>query len=118
VNQAADILNPDLRNSGGFLETKRIADMADTYGLPMCTHNTASQLHTWANCQWAGAIRDFITCETITGEGGWMDQVLALDGPYIEKGFIRVNTTRPGLGVDLNPDVVKANLAPGEVWWG
>ena len=118
VNQAADILNPDLRNSGGFLETKRIADMADTYGLPMCTHNTASQLHTWANCQWAGAIRDFITCETITGEGGWMDQVLALDGPYIKKGFIRVNTTRPGLGVDLNPDVVKANLAPGEVWWG
>ncbi|MCU1325309.1 MAG: Mandelate racemase/muconate lactonizing enzyme C-terminal domain protein [Bryobacterales bacterium] len=118
VNQAADILNPDLRNSGGFLETKRIADMADGYGLPMCTHNTASQLHTWANCQWAGAIRDFITCETITGQGGWMDQLLALDGPYIEKGFVRVNMTKPGLGADLNPDTVKAHLAPGENWWG
>jgi L-alanine-DL-glutamate epimerase-like enolase superfamily enzyme len=116
VNAAADILNPDLRNSGGFLETKRIADMADLYGLPMSTHNTGSQLNTWATCQWAGAIRDFLCCETITGKGDWMDQVLALDGPYIKDGFIRL-TDKPGLGVDLNPDVVKAHLAPGEQWW-
>ena len=34
INQGADILHPDLRNSGGFLETKRIADLAHIYGLP------------------------------------------------------------------------------------
>src|SRR5579885_34858 len=117
INQGADILNPDLRNSGGFLETKRIADMADVFGLPMCNHNTGSQLNTWATCQWAGAIRDYMTCETVTGQGGWMDQLLALEGPYIEDGFVRVNQ-KPGLGVDLNPDVVKAHLAEGEKWWG
>jgi L-alanine-DL-glutamate epimerase-like enolase superfamily enzyme len=117
INEGADILNPDLRNSGGFLETKRIADMADVFNLPMCNHNTGSQLHTWATCQWAGAVRDYMTCETITGEGGWMDQVLALEGPYIEDGFVRVNQ-KPGLGVDLNPDIVKAHLADGESWWG
>ena len=117
INQGADILNPDLRNSGGFLETKRIADMADVFGLPVCNHNTGSQLHTWATCQWAGAIRDYMTCETITGQGGWMDQLLALEGPYIERGFVHVND-RPGLGVDLNPDIVKAHLGTGESWWG
>ncbi len=117
LNQGADILNPDLRNSGGFLETKRIADMADVFGLPISTHNTGSQLHTWATCQWAGSIRDYMTCETVTGTGGWMDQLLVLDGPYIQDGFIRVNTTKTGLGVDLNPDTVKAHLAPGETWW-
>jgi L-alanine-DL-glutamate epimerase-like enolase superfamily enzyme len=117
VNQGADILNPDLRNSGGFLETKRIADMADVFGLPMCNHNTGSQLHTWATCQWAGSIRDYMTCETVTGQGGWMDQLLALDGPYIEDGFVRIND-KPGFGVELNPDVVKAHLADGEKWWG
>jgi L-alanine-DL-glutamate epimerase-like enolase superfamily enzyme len=58
-----------------------------------------------------------MTCETITGEGGWMDQLLALEGPYIEDGFVRVNQ-KPGLGVDLNPDIVKAHLADGETWWG
>ena len=30
INHGCDILHPDLRNSGGFLETKRMADMADS----------------------------------------------------------------------------------------
>ena len=117
VNQGCDIVNPDLRNSGGFLETKRIADMADAFNIPIATHNTASQVHTWANCQWAASIRDFVAVETITGEGGWMDQLLVLDGPYMKNGFVQVSD-KPGLGIELNADVVKAHLAEGERWWG
>jgi L-alanine-DL-glutamate epimerase-like enolase superfamily enzyme len=117
VNQACDIVNPDLRNSGGFLETKRIADLASLYGIPMTTHNTGSQLHTYQACQWAASVRDFLMCETITGEGGWMDQVLRLDGPYIEKGYVKTSD-KPGTGVELNRDVVQAHLAPGQKWWG
>jgi len=116
IHQGCDILHPDLRNSGGFLETKRIADMASIYGLPMATHNTGSQMHTWATCQWAASIRDFLAVETITGQGGWMDQLLMLDGPYIKSGFVQV-TDKPGFGVEINADVAKAHLAPGETWW-
>ena len=117
VNQGCDILHPDLRNSGGFLENKRIADMAEVWGLPMATHNTGSQLNTWATCQWAGSIRDFTACETVTGKGDWMDELLILDRPYIEYGYIII-TDNPGLGVDLSPDVAQAHLAEGETWWG
>jgi len=117
IQHGCDILHPDLRNSGGFLETKRIADMADVFGLPMANHNTGSQVHTWATCQWAASIRDYMTCETITGTGDWMDKLLLLEEPYIRDGFVRV-TDKPGLGVELNPDVVKAHLAAGETWWG
>jgi L-alanine-DL-glutamate epimerase-like enolase superfamily enzyme len=117
VNQGCSILHPDLRNSGGFLETRRIADMAAVFNIPMASHNTGSQLHTWATCQWAASIRDYLACETITGVGGWMDDVLVHDGPYIQEGFIRTNQ-KPGLGVELNPDVVKAHLAESERWWG
>ena len=117
LNQGCDILHPDLRNSGGFLETKRIADMAHIFGLPMANHNTGSQVYTYAAVQWAASIRDYIALETITGEGGWMDQVLLLDGPYIKDGFVQVND-KPGLGIELNPDVVRAHLAEGERWWG
>src|SRR5262245_39953498 len=117
LNGGADILHPDLRNSGGFLETKRIADMAHVFGLPMANHNTGSQVYTYAAAQWAASIRDYISLETITGEGGWMDQVLQLDGPYIKDGFIEVSD-KPGLGIELNPDVVRAHLVPGETWWG
>lgn len=117
VNQGCDILHPDLRNSGGFLETKRIADMAEVFGLPMATHNTGSQVCTWSTIQWGASIRDFLACETVTGNGGWMDQVLLLDGPYIKDGYIEL-PNKPGLGISLNPDVVKAHLATGEPWWG
>ena len=116
IHHGCDILHPDLRNSGGFLETKRIADMADVFGIPMANHNTGSQLHTWATCQWAASIRDYMTCETITGTGDWMDKLLLLDEPYLQNGFVPV-TDKPGLGVELNPDVVKAHLASGETWW-
>ena len=117
LNQGCDILHPDLRNTGGFLETKRIADMAAVYGLPMANHNTGSQVYTYSACQWGASIRDYMTCETITGEGGWMDQVVLLDGGYIKNGFVQA-TDKPGLGIELNPDVVKAHLATGEKWWG
>jgi L-alanine-DL-glutamate epimerase-like enolase superfamily enzyme len=117
LNQGADILHPDLRNSGGFLETKRIADLAHVFGLPMANHNTGSQVYTYAAAQWAASIRDYIALETITGEGGWMDQVVLLDGPYIKDGFIAA-TDKPGLGIELNPDIVRAHLVPGETWWG
>ena len=117
VNQGCDILHPDLRNSGGFLETKRIADFAEVFNLPMATHNTGSQLNTWATVHWAGSIRDYLCCETVTGKGDWMDQVLALDRPYIKGGMIELSA-KAGLGVELNPDVCKAHLATGESWWG
>jgi L-alanine-DL-glutamate epimerase-like enolase superfamily enzyme len=117
LNQGCDILHPDLRNSGGFLETKRIADFAHVFGLPMANHNTGSQVNTYASAQWAASIRDYMSLETVTGEGGWMDQVLILDVPYIKDGFIQVSP-KPGLGITLNPDVVRANLAAGETYWG
>jgi L-alanine-DL-glutamate epimerase-like enolase superfamily enzyme len=117
LHQGADILHADLRNTGGFLETKRIADIAHVFGMPMANHNTGSQVNTYASAQWAASIHDYIALETITGEGGWMDQVLVLDGPYIKDGYIQV-TEKPGLGIELNPDVVRAHLASGETWWG
>jgi L-alanine-DL-glutamate epimerase-like enolase superfamily enzyme len=70
-----------------------------------------------ATVSFAASIRDYLACETITGRGGWMDQVVLLDGPPIKNSFIDV-PTKPGLGIELNPDVVRAHLAKGEVWWG
>ena len=117
INVGADIIHPDLRNTGGLLATSRIAQIASIYGLPMATHNTGSQINTYAAAQWAGSIKDYVALETITGQGDWMDKVLLLPGPYIKDGFIEVHD-RPGLGIELNPDVVRAHLAPGETWWG
>lgn len=46
-----------------------------------------------------------------------MDDVILHDGPVIRDGHITV-PDKPGIGIELNPDVVKAHLAPGEIYWG
>ena len=38
------------------------------------------------------------------------------EGTPVAQGYIAVPRKR-GLGVELNPDVVKANLAEGEKYW-
>jgi len=117
VNSACDILHPDLRNSGGFLETRKMADLADLYFLPMATHNTGSVINTLGTCHWASTIRDFLACETIVGKNDWMDDVVLHEGPVIQGGFVAI-PDKPGLGLELNPDTVKAHLGAGEQWWG
>ena len=114
IHQGCDILHPDLRNSGGFLETKRIADMAEVFAIPMANHNTGSQLHTWATCQWASSIRDYLACETITGQGGWMDQLLQLDGPYIRTGLCK-RRTNPAWASNLTPTWRKLTWPPARL---
>ncbi len=116
VNQACDVVQLDLRNSGGFLESKRIADMADIYGLPMANHNTGSVVCTMATIQWAAAIRDYIASETVVGRRDWMDDVIVHDQPIIRDGHIAL-TDKPGLGLELNREVVQKHLAPGETYW-
>ena len=73
INHGCDILHPDLRNSGGFLETKRMADMADLYSLPMANHNTGGIVNTMATIQWAASIRDYLACETVMFKGDWLE---------------------------------------------
>ncbi|PYV12975.1 MAG: hypothetical protein DMG07_15785 [Acidobacteria bacterium] len=82
----------------------------------MANHNTGSMVHTMATVQFAASIRDYVACETIIGQGGWMDDVVSHDRPIVRHGFIDV-PRKPGLGIELNLDVVKAHLAAGEVWW-
>jgi L-alanine-DL-glutamate epimerase-like enolase superfamily enzyme len=116
INAGCDILHPDLRNTGGFLETRRIADLAEVFALPMATHNTGSAVVTVATAHWASTIRDFLACETIVGQRNWMDDVVVHDGLLIREGYLNL-PDRPGLGLELNPDVVKAHLAAGEAYW-
>lgn len=116
-NAATDIIHPDLRNSGGFLENKRMADLADLYSLPVANHNTGSIVNGMASITWGASIRDYLFCETVFFDRGWMDDVILHDGPLCQEGYVKV-PEKPGLGIELNPDVVKPNLVPGEKWWG
>jgi L-alanine-DL-glutamate epimerase-like enolase superfamily enzyme len=116
LNQGCDVVQLDIRNAGGLLESKKISSLAELFGLPMAAHNTGSALNTMATVQWAASVRDFLAAETVAGRRNWMDDVMVHEGPLVAQGYIAV-PRRPGLGVELNPDVVKGNLAEGEKYW-
>jgi L-alanine-DL-glutamate epimerase-like enolase superfamily enzyme len=116
MNKGLDIAQLDVRNTGGLLESKKIADLADMNLIPMCAHDTGSIVCNYATVQWACAVRDFLAAETVIGNGGWMDDIILHDGLIVKDGHIAL-PDKPGLGIELNPDVVKAHLAKGETYW-
>ncbi len=115
-SKGCDIVQLDVRNTGGLLESKKIADLADLHLLPMAAHNTGSIVCNYATAQWAAAVRDFLAAETLIGRRNWMDDIIAHEGPVVRDGHLRA-PQEPGLGIHLNRDVVKANLAKGEKYW-
>jgi L-alanine-DL-glutamate epimerase-like enolase superfamily enzyme len=46
----------------------------------------------------------------------WPDLVVH-EGPIWAKGYLPIQD-KPGYGIEINPDVARAHLAPGETWWG
>ena len=98
------------------MEFKKIADLADTYYIPVCAHNVASPLGTMASAHCAASIRNFRAHESAAISNDWSKMVIT-DGPIIKDGRIQF-FDKPGIGVDLNEEWVRTRLAPGEQWWG
>ena len=61
--RAVDIIHPDLLTSGGMLETKKIADYAERYGIPTALHFAGSPIAFMANLHCAAAIPSFVALE-------------------------------------------------------
>ena len=113
-NHAVDVIHPDLATSGGILETKKIGDIAQEYGIPMAMHFAGTPVSCMANVHCAAATENFLVLENHSVEiPWWNDLVQGVDGPLIQNGYIRVPDA-PGLGITLNDEVVQQHLAePG-----
>lgn len=114
--QGCDGVHIDIPKSGGLLEAKRISDFASSYGIWTAAHNPASPVGTIASAHAASAMRNFRVHELANWIDWWPDLVTH-DGPIWESGYLTIQD-KPGYGIEINPDVAKAHLAPGESWWG
>jgi L-alanine-DL-glutamate epimerase-like enolase superfamily enzyme len=110
---AVDMIHPDLASSGGLLETKKIGDFAMEHGVAMAMHFAGSPVCFMANLHCAAATENFIALEHHSVDVPWWeDLVTGVPKPIFQKGFA-TPSDRPGLGVELNEEVVKAHLKPG-----
>ncbi len=109
-NQAVDIIHPDPETSGALRETKRIADYADLHGIPTALHFAGSPVGCMASVHLAATLRSFLAMENHAVDMPWWgDLVTGPAKPIIQNGYIPVPDT-PGLGVELNEEVVKKYL--------
>ncbi|MEP6972378.1 MAG: mandelate racemase/muconate lactonizing enzyme family protein [Betaproteobacteria bacterium] len=101
---AFDIVQPDVTKVGGISEQRRIAWMAQDFGVQYIGHGWNTALGLAADLQLTCAIHDSDLVEYIGGSpyvDGILQQPFALDAD----GYLQI-PDRPGLGVELDPDKV------------
>jgi L-alanine-DL-glutamate epimerase-like enolase superfamily enzyme len=110
--RAISVCHPDLASSGGILETKKIGDLAQDHGIAMAIHMAGSPVTCMASVHCAAATENFLALENHSIDTPWWNEmVTGLPNPIIQNGYIDVPESA-GLGIDLNPDIIKAHLDP------
>jgi galactonate dehydratase len=106
----ADILQPDIGNTGGIMEAKKIAAMAEAYNMRISPHNCASPVSTAAAQQLAACIPNFLIQELypyrVPAHFQIVDHAPELD---VKNGFMPISD-RPGLGIELVEERMKPLL--------
>jgi len=110
--QAVDIVAPDLPRVGGMRETRKIADLADMYYIPVAMHNVSSPIGTMASAHVGAAIPNSLALEYHSYELGWWEDLVEEDD-LIEEGRMAI-PEEPGLGLTLNFDAIEDHMVEGE----
>ncbi|MDP7149486.1 MAG: mandelate racemase/muconate lactonizing enzyme family protein [Paracoccaceae bacterium] len=103
------ILQPALGRSGGIWETRKIAAVAETFNAEMAPHLYAGPVEWAANIHLAAAIPNLLLLETIETP---FHNDLIKGSIKIESGFVPAPTA-PGLGIDIDESLARANPYQG-----
>jgi len=113
-NQAVNIFQPDIVNSGGISGARMIAALAAEYRIPIALHNVSGLLLNMASQQVAAAT---FNCPRIEMAKRALQLTLGGKNPLeVRNGKMKVSAL-PGLGVDVDEKYLRANMAAGEPYW-
>jgi galactonate dehydratase len=108
--RAADILQPDIGNTGGIMEAKKIAAMAEAYNMRIAPHNCASPIATAASLQLDACVANFLIQEVYPYRVPEHFELVDLAPEReIRNGHMPI-PDRPGVGVELNVERVRPFL--------
>ena len=104
ARQAADIIQPDVCHTGGILETKKIAAMAEAHYVPVAPHNPFGPINAAAAMQVDTCTPNFLIQEMIVRHLPVYRNILT-EPLELHDGYLEI-PTRPGLGFGLNEEFV------------
>jgi L-alanine-DL-glutamate epimerase-like enolase superfamily enzyme len=108
--------HPDMLTLGGLYETKKLGDLAETYGVKMILHQASSPVHALAAAHAGIATANCVACEWHANDVPWWDEIYIgkMPKPLIKDGFI-TPMELPGLGIDaLNDDLIRENISASD----
>ena len=108
---AAAILQMNLGRVGGILEGKKIAAMAEVQQVQIAPHLYCGPVVGAANIQLATCSPNFLILEGIERWQGFHAELLKKPIRW-EAGYV-IPPTEPGLGVDLNEDLISRHPYTG-----
>jgi len=115
VKQACDLLEPDFPRSGGPIELRRIAELAEMYYMSVAPHNMSSPITAIAAAHVCATIPNFLALEYHSRNIPLWSTMLDLRDP-IQGGYLAV-PDGPGLGIALDEDEIARHLPEGLPIW-
>jgi galactonate dehydratase len=107
--QAAHVLQPDLVYAGGFMETKKIAAMAETHYVSIAPHNCDGPGRLVASIHLSANIPNFLILESFADfDVPWRKDLVKSGEPILENGYYLVPTA-PGWGYEIDEEVACAH---------
>ena len=103
--RAFDIVQPDVTKVGGISEERRIACMAQDYGIRFIPHGWNTAVGLAADLHLASAFPDTDLVEYLIGSP-FIDEIKVGGWKLDADGMLAIPST-PGLGIELNPDILK-----------
>jgi len=107
-----DIIQPDIAHAGGISETKKIANMAETYDIGVAPHCPLGPIAFAASLQIGFSTPNFVICEMswkMHYNAGPFDLFSYITNPdvfKVEAGMISI-LEGPGLGIQINEDLIR-----------
>jgi galactonate dehydratase len=115
VTQACDMIEPDIPRSGGVIETRRLAELAEMYHMSVSPHNMASPITAIAAAHICATIPNFLVLEYHSSNIPLWSEMLSLKDP-IKEGYIEV-PEGPGLGVALDEEAIAQSIGVERLQW-
>jgi galactonate dehydratase len=110
----ADFVMPDVTWTGGITELKKISTMAEAYYVPVSPHDASGPINVLAGAHVMMTVPNFYKLETSRSRMDFYNAFI--DAPLdVRHGELQV-PNRPGLGLEMNLDYLRAHAVDG--WAG
>lgn len=116
INQAVDIIMPDIPKCGGLSECRKIANLAEIYYMPFAPHNVASPIGSMASAHVCASVPNFLVLEFHWLHRDYWTTITTDKQDIIKDGYITLSD-RPGIGLELDETVARHYQYPGTTWF-